>query len=173
MDNNLNDYTWIAFFNIMTKIISVICIIGCFIAGIIVSVSLNEAWPFFAIFIGGAITVIIYYGTSMLLLSLCHNIYCIRKNGEKQLKLEILNEKESIEGKSNKQSELNTSSKIRNDIRKEKIVQEILSIPDEEDEENTENNPKENECPNCFAKISPKDKECPSCGYKLKNDERK
>ncbi|NCA92226.1 hypothetical protein EOM82_03115 [bacterium] len=84
-----------------------------------------------------------------------------------------MNEKESIEGKSNKQSELNTSSKIGNDIRKEKIVQEILSIPDEEDEENTENNPKENECPNCFAKISPKDKECPSCGYKLKNDERK
>ncbi|NCA92227.1 hypothetical protein EOM82_03120 [bacterium] len=42
MDNNLNDYTWIAFFNIMTKIISVISIIGCFIAGIIVSANLPK-----------------------------------------------------------------------------------------------------------------------------------
>lgn len=90
--STLGSYKWISICEKLIIVTTIILAIVFFVAGIVLSIVLYDVhWMFVPVFIGGTLICLANYFFGMLLLSLFHNIYTIKRNMEKCEKQRMTN----------------------------------------------------------------------------------
>lgn len=190
---DLGSYYFIDICSKLTVILTIIAAIGIFIYGIVAS-TIFAWWYFIVVYLCGGFALVCFYFFNMLLISLCHNVYIIKKslvNADGDVsnnnRVNIFQNEESIkdirENLEAKDVEIDVTTleteddgSIRCPVCLTKLKEDETKCPNcgfdfknpNNDLRYMSNKPLDDECPCCFAKISPEDTECPNCGYKLK-----
>lgn len=152
--NNLGSYDFIEICPILTIILTIIGAICLFVAGIFYSI-VNAWWYFIIIYPIGAFLLVCFYFFTMLIISLCHNVYAIcqdihvieyyLKNIENKTKSNVIS--------TDKKTEVATTIQKENTNILKATNQSLINTV---------------ECPNCFAQNSPTATNCSKCGCPLK-----
>lgn len=137
---DLGSYYFIDICSKLTVILTIIAAIGIFIYGIVAS-TIFAWWYFIVVYLCGGFALVCFYFFNMLLISLCHNVYIIKKS--------LVNADGDV---SNNNQKNIFRKRTKSPISIGEISSNISTI----------------ECPSCFAQNSPTATHCKECGCPLK-----